>query len=438
MAMFGTPAALEDHALRACLAALAMQDEIARLAAEVHHRDGVALRLRIGLNSGLSSSSTRLALPPGAECAFRHPLIRAVAYESQLKTRRAELHRRVAEAIEENNPDSADQNAALIAEHREAAGDLSVAFGWHMRAGAWSMSRDVAAARISWQRARQVADRLPADDPDRVAKRIAPRTLLCGTVWLAGGSVADTGFDELRELCVASADRASLAMGMAGLVLALAGHERLGDAAQQASELVALVDEIGDPALTVGLLSAAVYAKSEVGEMTEALHLAQRVIDLSDEPRRIHVLMGSPLERATRMRGLARLCLGIQGWQADFDNAVGLAASVDATSHVAAIMFNYVVAVPVGALPADAVALRETAVALRIAEQAGDDFTVAQAQLVRGLVLVHHARRKEGLQPAHPSPRCCADQGVHYERPVGCRHRDRKGKGPKRRSRRCC
>ena len=52
MALFGAPVALEDHAFRACLAALAIQEEATRLAAEVQRRDGVALRLRVGLNSG--------------------------------------------------------------------------------------------------------------------------------------------------------------------------------------------------------------------------------------------------------------------------------------------------------------------------------------------------------------------------------------------------
>ena len=33
---------------------------------------------------------------PSTEYAFHHPLIRAVAYESQLKSDRAELHRRLA------------------------------------------------------------------------------------------------------------------------------------------------------------------------------------------------------------------------------------------------------------------------------------------------------------------------------------------------------
>ena len=37
---------------------------------------------------------------PSPEYAFHHPLIRAVAYESQLKSERAEVHRRVAAAIE--------------------------------------------------------------------------------------------------------------------------------------------------------------------------------------------------------------------------------------------------------------------------------------------------------------------------------------------------
>ena len=52
MAVFGAPVALEDHAVRACLAALGVQEEAKRLAVEVQDRDGVELQLRVGLNSG--------------------------------------------------------------------------------------------------------------------------------------------------------------------------------------------------------------------------------------------------------------------------------------------------------------------------------------------------------------------------------------------------
>ncbi len=52
MAVFGAPVALEDHAVRACLAALGVQEEAKRLAVDVQERDGVDLQLRVGLNSG--------------------------------------------------------------------------------------------------------------------------------------------------------------------------------------------------------------------------------------------------------------------------------------------------------------------------------------------------------------------------------------------------
>src|SRR5271163_3722202 len=52
MALFGAPVALEDHALRACRAALEIHSGISDLTEEVSRLDGVELRLRIGLNSG--------------------------------------------------------------------------------------------------------------------------------------------------------------------------------------------------------------------------------------------------------------------------------------------------------------------------------------------------------------------------------------------------
>jgi class 3 adenylate cyclase len=52
MAVFGAPITLEDHAVRACLAALGVQEEAKRLAVGVQDRDGVELWLRVGLNSG--------------------------------------------------------------------------------------------------------------------------------------------------------------------------------------------------------------------------------------------------------------------------------------------------------------------------------------------------------------------------------------------------
>jgi class 3 adenylate cyclase len=52
MALFGVPVAHEDHAARACYAALAMQDALRRYADEVRRAHGLPVQMRVGLNSG--------------------------------------------------------------------------------------------------------------------------------------------------------------------------------------------------------------------------------------------------------------------------------------------------------------------------------------------------------------------------------------------------
>src|SRR5213076_2198002 len=52
MALFGAPLAHEDHATRACYAALQMQDSVNHYAEEVQRAEGVTVQIRVGLNSG--------------------------------------------------------------------------------------------------------------------------------------------------------------------------------------------------------------------------------------------------------------------------------------------------------------------------------------------------------------------------------------------------
>jgi class 3 adenylate cyclase/tetratricopeptide (TPR) repeat protein len=52
MALFGAPLAHEDHAVRACYAALAMQQAIRRYTAEIRRDHGIEVQVRVGLNSG--------------------------------------------------------------------------------------------------------------------------------------------------------------------------------------------------------------------------------------------------------------------------------------------------------------------------------------------------------------------------------------------------
>ena len=162
MALFGAPIAHEDHAVRGCYAALAMQESIRRYSEEVRRAHGFEVQIRVGLNSGevvaraigndlymdysaigqtthlaarmeqlappgtirLTAETLRLAagwvqaiplglshlqaaeflyetrLFPEHEYTFKHALTQQVAYETLLQERRRALHARIVEALE--------------------------------------------------------------------------------------------------------------------------------------------------------------------------------------------------------------------------------------------------------------------------------------------------------------------------------------------------
>jgi len=335
---------------------------------------------------------------PEVEYAFRHPLIRAVAYESQLKSDRAQWHRRLADAIQVSAPGSVEENAALIAEHLQAAGELHAAYGWHMRAGVWSTNRDVGAARISWERAQQIADALPDDDPNRLSMRIAPRTMLCATDWQARAVQETRGrFAELRELCTAADDKVSLAIGMSGLTTELLFAGRSREGSQLASEQMALLESVGEPTLTMGLAFIAFANWFTSGEIGELLRWSQTIVDLADgDPAKgAGFGFGSPLAVALAFRGIARWWLGRPGWSQDLHDAVEMARNSDPTTLAVVVTWTYG-ALIYGVLRADDAALRAIEEALAAAGKASSDIALIFAEYTLGGALVYRDTPADG------------------------------------------
>ena len=93
IALFSAPIAHEDHALRACYAALAMQAAMRAYTEEVRRTRGLA-----HLQAVEFLYETRLF--PEPEYTFKHALTHEVAYGSLLLERRRGLHARLVEAIE--------------------------------------------------------------------------------------------------------------------------------------------------------------------------------------------------------------------------------------------------------------------------------------------------------------------------------------------------
>jgi len=335
------------------------------------------------------------------EYAFRQPLIQAVAYQSQLKAGRTTLHKRLAAALTERDPASADENAALIAQHLEAAGDLAAAFGWHMRAATWLTRRDIRAARMSWQRARNVADELPSDDAGRAPMQIAPRALLCLTAFRVGASATDGGFEELQELAIAADDKASLAIGMTGQMSALVAHGHYQQAAAMVGELMSLADSLGDSILSVGLVLAALTAKFGTGELTEVVRLADRIIaNPGEDMAQGAIIFGSPLTFATMQRAAARMCGGAPGWRDDVDSAVAMSSEIEPGLRAALLLYIYGIGVANGVLRPNDAMLSASESNLRAAEERADEFALASARFLRGLILAQldEPQRAEGLE----------------------------------------
>ncbi|MCV7366634.1 adenylyl cyclase [Mycolicibacterium duvalii] len=242
---------------------------------------------------------------PRQRYCFRHPLVRAVAYESQMGRDRARAHRRLAGAIEARGDQ--DENAALIASHLEAAGELVPACRWHLRAAEWLRMRDMSAARHQWETAMRVADRLPGCD-EAIALRIAPRTMLVSTELFVGADPEnEQRLLELRELTTRADDPRSLALALAGRVVTfIVNSNRVSEAIPLAAELTDLVDRLGPiPTDELEILySALAFAHLAGCEFDAALEVTGRSIALE--------LQHPSIDRAVAyaIAGLCEVCRG--------------------------------------------------------------------------------------------------------------------------------
>lgn len=172
-------------------------------------------------------------------------------------------------------------------------------------------------------------------------------------------------------------------------------QDRFREAVRVGSELASLLESIGDPTLTLAMLTGATNTQFQGGEALEGLRTAQVSIDLAaGDPTKAAMAIGSPLGMATALRGACRYSLGIPGWREDFDGAISIARAVDPTSYAATVMYKYVFPVHNGALLPDESAQRDTTEALEVAGRSSDDFALAAAQLCR-LIVVEHGEGSE-------------------------------------------
>jgi adenylate cyclase len=334
---------------------------------------------------------------PRQRYCFRHPLVRTVAYESQLSATRAQAHRRLAAAIEARDPAAADENAALIATHLRAAGDLADAYRWHMRAAGWLRPRDMRAARAQWLSARCLADRLPDDHEDVIGMRIAPRTMLISTESFVGSDAdADEQYRELRELTLQAGDLRSLAIATAGRIMSFTFNDnRVPEAVALASEVENMLSDIDwdtVPEIDI-ILVAVVRAYHANCEFDAALATIDAMVARPhDEPT-------LDFAGALTFRGVIDMCRGnYESGRRQLREGIQYARILPPVSYAIILSFWSLMVVLGMYEPADLVdEMRE---ALRRAEAFGDICGIITAQFAYGTALLRadDASRDEAIE----------------------------------------
>ena len=256
------------------------------------------------------------------EYVFKHPLTQEVAYGSQLSDARARAHKAVAGAIESLYPDSLDERAALLAHHREAAGDTLEAAGWHARAAVWTEITAPAAGMGHWRRVRHLVSTLEGSpEVDDLATKA--RTGILGLAWRLGVSPDERA--AIRAEAAADVARFPDDLFYAGSLMH-GGREREGLDGFRLASRAALAG--GDPGQVLTASTGVAYANWIAGALSEAVQTVDRAIELAADDPAVGAGMAfvCPLAHAYGHRAQARGYLGeLEQAHEDFERAIELA-----------------------------------------------------------------------------------------------------------------
>ena len=119
-----------------------------------------------------------LGSPPGVRYVFKHALVQDAAYESLLKSKRRELHGRIAKALEAEFVEIVETEPELLAHHYTEATITEPALDYWLRAGERAVERCAyVEAKTHLERGLALVDTLPEGEP-RIRKEITLRVTL--------------------------------------------------------------------------------------------------------------------------------------------------------------------------------------------------------------------------------------------------------------------
>jgi predicted ATPase len=286
------PATLQESLL-ARLDRLAPVKEVAQIGAALGREFSQALlaavterpedQLRSALDQLVASELVlRRGTPPDAIYSFKHSMVQDVAYQSLLRSKREQLHARIARVLEERFPETAITQPKLLAHHCVQAGLMEQAVDYWIKAGQLSLARSATLEAVAQLSGGLKALRSLPESPEGYRRELDLQVAL-GRAQLAakGWAAPETGeaYKRARELCERLGETRQLFPVLWGLTVfhINRGEPRTGYAV--AEEMLRLAKR-QDAAVQVAshrALSAALY---HLGEFARTRLQLERVLAL--------------------------------------------------------------------------------------------------------------------------------------------------------------
>ncbi len=253
----------------------------------------VAGRSEEDLQSGLDQLVAagllfRRGTPPRSALIFKHALVQDAAYATLLRSRRQELHTRIARVLEESFPDIVETQPELLAHHYTQAGLADRAVDYCLRAGERALTRSANLEAIQhFSQGIELIKALPVS-PDRHRQEFRLYLGLGPAIRATKGyAVPETmdAFTRARELIDADTslqEQMLVLYGLWGVHLLRAEHEADHKVAEQALLLVASNADAAPQALANRMMGETLFV---LGEFVEARQYLQRAIAFCDSDR---------------------------------------------------------------------------------------------------------------------------------------------------------
>jgi class 3 adenylate cyclase/tetratricopeptide (TPR) repeat protein len=187
--------------------------------------------------------------PPEATYVFKHALVQDAAYASMVKSRRQQLHGKIAHVLERDFPELAATEAEALARHFSAAQQPDRAVGYWLAAGGRALQRSANREAITHLSAGLgQLEQLP-DTGERRKQELALQRLL-GQAYFhvkgLGAAETERAFNRARELCAASDDDLSIIPVLQGIIIIEWGASQWLKAEKTGDEILLRARRTGD------------------------------------------------------------------------------------------------------------------------------------------------------------------------------------------------